>query len=116
MKGFEFDDCGNYHDPRLRLERTDIAQQAYAGIMHDHMHWKNGKLVEDTPYVEQRTSTAQSIAERIMQQIVGESPYKPDMEFEVYHRTQELEAQNALPDGVTGEEIFNTYLRIFCGE
>ncbi len=52
----------------------------------------------------------------IMQQIVAESPYKPDMEWDLWHQAHELEEHNHLPEGVTAEDVYQCYLRVFHHE
>ena len=56
------------------------------------------------------------ITRTIMQQIIGESPYKPDMQWEVWHQAHQIEEENGLPQGVTAEGIFQYYLRLYEGE
>lgn len=57
-----------------------------------------------------------SMTRYIMQSIIAESPYKPDMEWELWHQAHALEETNGLPNGVTAEDIFQAYLRVFHGE
>lgn len=99
---------------------------------HDHTHWENGKLVEDEPtpfdnvYATpedvgrmleiDRINALPDITRRIMHQIVKESIYKQDMTWLMWHACHELEETNGLPDGVTAEDIFQCYLRVFHHE
>lgn len=82
-----WDSEGNYHDPSLRVE-----------------------------HVEDVYTPLQKMVRHIMQQIVGESPYKADMDWELWHKANELEARDHLPEGVTAWDIHQEYLRVFEGE
>ena len=77
----------------------------------------------DTRVHEARVGTQAEVQARmhnvithIMQSIVAESPYKPDMEWSLWHQAHQLEEENGLPDGVTAEDIFQAYLRVFHHE
>jgi hypothetical protein len=56
------------------------------------------------------------MARLIMQQVIAENPYAPDMQWSVWHAAHELEETNGLPHGVSAEDIFQHYLRVFEGE
>lgn len=58
----------------------------------------------------------QGIISHLTQQILAEAVYKPDMEWEMWHQTRRLEDENALPHGVTAEDLFQHYLRVYEGE
>ena len=63
-----------------------------------------------------RSAQLHSLTSHIMQQIIGESPYKPDMIWSVWHESHRIEEENGLPHGVTAEAIFQHYLKVFEGE
>jgi hypothetical protein len=56
------------------------------------------------------------LVRKIMQSIVAENPYSPDMEWTLWHRVNELEETNGLPHGVDAHSIYQEYLRVFDGE
>ena len=56
------------------------------------------------------------IVRSIMQQIIGENPYAPDMEWELWDKARVLEDINGLPNGVTAYDVHQEYLRVFEGE
>lgn len=56
------------------------------------------------------------LTRQIMQSVIAENPYKPDMEWEMWHSVRVLEDENGLPDGVTAEDVYQCYLRVFHGE
>jgi hypothetical protein len=92
-----WDSEGNYHDAELRLER--IA----------------------TPYERALIRQAQInvVASHLMQQIIGENPYQPDMEWQLWHRVRALYEDpngNQLAHGVTPDEVMQHYYRQFEGE
>lgn len=53
------------------------------------------------------------ITRHILQSIIAESPYKPDPEWEIFHRCRELEDTAMLPDGVTAQDIMDCFYRVF---
>jgi hypothetical protein len=59
---------------------------------------------------------SQLMARRIMRQIVSDSPYPGDMEWEMWWQLHDLEEQNGLPDGITAHEVYQEYLRVWHGE
>lgn len=82
------DDMGEYHDPQLRLEHIKIAYE--------------------------RAIKLHNLTAKIMQSIIAESPYKTlDMEWHVWHRARILSDENALPDGITADDLMQTYYSIF---
>jgi len=115
MSEFGMSDMGEYHDPALRLERTDLSQQGFEAVYHPFQH-----DIEDTRVgfdVDGNFHTIrQGIISHLTQQILGESVYKPDMQWEMWHQTRRLEDENALPHGVTAEDLFQHYLRVYEGE
>lgn len=56
------------------------------------------------------------IGQSIIAEIASNPNYKPDMDWEVYWRVNELEEQNGLPSGITGHDIFNYYQEYWNGE
>lgn len=58
----------------------------------------------------------QRLVRHIMQQVIAESPYAPDMEWEVWNHAHEMEERNWLPDGVTAFDVHQEYLRTWEGE
>jgi len=97
-----------------RLERTDLGQQQFdqARVCPDVAG------LDPSPHFEalMKQRQRQQIVRNIMQQIIGESPYKPDIEWELFHRAQELEEQNAFPAGVTAFDVHLEYIRTWEGE
>lgn len=81
------------------IERTEIAQRAFDSVCPDI----GGRDV--LPLVR-----------HIMQSIIAESPYKPDMEWQLWDAVRVLEDENGLPHGVTADDVFQCYLRVFHGE
>lgn len=74
---------------------------------------------EDTSYIQElyaRKIQNQRIVRHIMQSIIAESPYKADMEWEVWHRAHEIEEQNGYPEGVTAWDVHQEYLRTWEAE
>lgn len=65
---------------------------------------------------EQEPKRTTDLVAGIMQQIVAESPYKPDMEWDLWHQAQSLEEQNGLPDDVTAQDVYDCYMRVFHHE
>lgn len=57
-----------------------------------------------------------SLTRHIMQSIIAESPYKPDMEWDLWHQAHELEEHNHLPEGVTAQDVIDCYMRVFHHE
>jgi hypothetical protein len=131
-----YDDMGNYHDPALRLERTDVAQADFEAHYHPFQHDipdtrqgfdGNGDYHRMCPDIEgkdpspyEKALQAQANRDRmvrnIVQQIIGESIYKPDVEWELWDRVRVLEDTNALPLGVTADDLFQHYLANYEGE
>ena len=73
---------------------------------------------DESPYrkaLEQRNQR-QRFVTHIMQQIIGEAVYQPNIEEELWWRAHELEEQNALPEGLTAFDIHLEYIRNFEGE
>ena len=92
-----WDSEGNYHDPNLRLERIAIPQEL--AIL--------------------RQAKIDSVARHVMQQIIGESPYKPDMEWELWHRVRALDQNpngSQLPQDITPDDVMQHYYRQYEGE
>lgn len=56
------------------------------------------------------------LIQQIMQAIVAENPYKVDMVWTLWHEVNRMEEENLLPDGVTAEDVFQEYIRVFEGE
>lgn len=55
-------------------------------------------------------------ARHIMQQIIAENLNDPDLDWIVFQTSAELEDENALPIGVTADDVYEAYLRMFEGE
>lgn len=112
---FSFDDMGMYHDPALRLERTELAQQDFNRHVPDIAGLDILQSKQSIHRQEQLTNTARFI----MQQVVGETRYKSDIEWGVWQRAHEMqEHQNGsqLPQGITAHDVHQQYLRMFEGE
>lgn len=63
----------------------------------------------DTSVHELRVNTTR----HILQSIMAESPYRPDPEWDIFHRCRELEDTAMLPDGVTAQDIMDCFYRVF---
>lgn len=88
-----------------RLERTELGQQEFDRQCPDVA----GKDIDPR---ERLTNLARGI----MQQIIAESPYKPDMEWELFHQSRVLEDEAQLPEGVTSQMIMENYYSVFHKE
>lgn len=89
------------------LERTELANNAFHAVCPDAA----GEDIDPRP-----REVNQRVVRHIMQAVIAESPYKPDLDWELWHHCQQLEEQNGLPDGVTAHDIYQEYLRVFEGE
>lgn len=82
-----------------QLERTDLAQQAYTGALHDHMHWENGQLVDD-PFPEPAPQTTeqflygsrQKFFTTVQQQIEAQEEYPVDPIWQEDHMLEQLDS------------------------
>ena len=101
------------------IERTELANQEYRSRVEPSVDGRDvcvhGPRVTPDTQPDINEPFAVSMTRYIMQSIIAESPYKPDMEWSVFHRCRELEDVNALPDGVTAEDIMQAYYRVFGG-
>lgn len=116
----KFSDQGEYHDPALRiehtkLERTDLAQQEFNRQCPD-VAGKDIPIFTRAELARERARRIQAMTTHIMQSIIAESPYAPDMQWTLWHQARVLEDENALPDGVSAEDVFLNYMRVFEGE
>jgi hypothetical protein len=96
-KRLNYDSEGNYHDDDVRLERQvpDIKGR-------------------DITAAYQRVIRLHNLTAKILQSIIAESPYKTlDMAASVFDRVYELEENNMLPDGITAEELMQTYYKVW---
>lgn len=139
-------DMGEYHDPKLRTEKFKKAQefaQAFGEIalqgdrvpvdppsiggMHDHLEYEDGQWYETTPnrrfeitspivQEQLRQQRIARIGQSIIAEIANNPNFKPDMDWEVYWRVNELEEHDRLPSGITGHDIFNYYQEYWNGE
>ncbi len=90
-------DMGEYHDPELRLERQ-VPDIKGRDILAAH----------------QRIIRLHNLTAKILQSIIAESPYKTlDMEWHVWHQVRRLEDENSLPDGITAEDLMQTYYKVW---
>jgi hypothetical protein len=65
------------------------------------------------PSVHNRTV---DLTRQIMQSVIAENPYKKmDLEWSMWDAVRVLEDQNGLPDGVTAEDVYQMYLKVFHG-
>lgn len=84
------------------LERTELANQAHNAVCPDI----EGRDVSGANRITDTTR-------HILQSIMAESPYRPDPEWDIYHRCRELEDTAMLPDGVTAQDIMDCFYRVF---
>lgn len=54
-----------------------------------------------------------SLTAQIVDEVIKGSTYTPDLDWDVYHRCQELEEQNGLPSGVTAQDIMDYFNSVF---
>jgi hypothetical protein len=104
-----YDDMGNYHDPQLRLERTDLAQQHFDRLCPDIAG------LDSSPYAIEREQRIKQMTNHILQQIIGETRYRNDPEWGVWHEARRIEDENGLPDGVTAHDIYQHYIQVYEG-
>ena len=100
------------------LEGTPEFQRGFDALASDSLICPAVDGSDLSPYNPKviRRQQLERMTRHIMESIVAESPYKPDMQWDLWHRANELHEQNALPDGITGEDVFQYYLRVFEGE
>ena len=63
---------------------------------------------EPTPHI-----TPLDIARQLVGDVVETSVYTPDLDWDIWFAVQQLEEQNALPESMTGEDVFNAFVRTF---
>ena len=119
--GYDLD--GNYHHPRTDVGYTDMGEYHDPALRIEHVkeHLVDVAGLDDSPYQKSLKRQAQinTLANHLMQQIVGENPYKPDMEWQLWHRVRALdqdEKGSQLPQGVTPDDVMQHYYRQFEGE
>lgn len=73
---------------------------------------------DSSPYERalRRQAQINVIANHLMQQVIAETPYKPDMQWQMWHAVRVAEDTNALPYGVTAEDVYNHYLSQYEAE
>lgn len=86
----------------MGIERTELANQDFQG------------RVEAIPV--DVNASRNAFLRTIVQSIIAENVYRPDTEWELWHRAQELEEQNGLPLGLTAYDLHQEYLRTYEGE
>jgi len=69
--------------------------------------------MEDTYFSLEQCERRQRIVRHIMQQVIAENPYKPDMEWGLFFKVQEIEDQNGLPEDISSYDIYHEYMRVF---
>lgn len=52
-------------------------------------------------------------AKHIMQQIIAENPRDPDLDWIVFQRAGEIEEENVLPLGVTADDVYDEFVRMY---
>lgn len=87
-----FSDMGEYHDPQLRLERTDLAQQQFDKSCPDIAG------LDESPYSKQAKQIIK-LSHHLIQSIIQELPEAygtTGRADNVWHQLSELELQNGL--------------------
>lgn len=69
---------------------------------------------DPSPYNQERLVHEQTV--RVIDEVLGETLYRPDLDWVVYYKVIELEEQNGLPDGITAYDILDYFNRVFHHE
>lgn len=80
-----------------RLERTEIAQRDFEAHVPDTV----------------------AITRHVMESVMAESPYHSfptTLDDGIWDSVHRLEDENGLPSGVTAEDVYQCYLRVFHHE
>lgn len=94
------------HERQLPL--SGYVQDPLFDEPHDHTYYQSGKLEESLPI-----NINHHILRQAIDEVVGESVYTPDYDWQIWHHLQDLEAENGLPEGVTAEDLYQEFNRIF---
>lgn len=65
---------------------------------------------DESPY---RRNVQQAIIRQAINEVVGENIYTPDYDWDIWHKIQELQEQNGLPDGMTAEDVYQEFINVF---
>lgn len=112
----------NYRDTRKSERQARPIQDIIIGLqalkvgeLHDHMHWEDGRLVEDVPPRQVRLG-------HIVGQIIQNMSFKPHPPTPetaidtVLYRARNMEEAGELPEFVTAWDVYNHFLEYHEGE
>lgn len=96
----------------MNLENTPLYNSQFAPDVE-------GK--DESPYRRalRRQAQINVIANHLIQQIIAETPYKPDTEWQLWHKVRALDQHpdgSQLPHGITPNEVMEHYYRMYEGE
>lgn len=78
---------------------------------------KRQEATSEEPYRREIAELMNDITARhIMQQIIAENLRDPDLDWIVFQTAAEIEEENGLPEGVTADDVYQEYLRMYEGE
>lgn len=93
----------------IQIEGTPEFQRGFDAVCPD----VEGK--DESPYARAHEARV-NLTRQIMQSVIAETPYRNvNLEDDIWFAVHELEEQNGLPDGVTADDVYQMYLRVFHG-